>query len=241
MSEPDPTVDIAAMVTETLELLTGPAGRRQRAGVGGRCARLVRRRAVRRIRHRAGHHRRDAERAGGATPALAARVLPATGPRGEPDLVRRPADSRGTLVHVAPRRGEPGRQARARHVVLVHGRHRRLRVRPPVPERDPAAERSRCRTGAGPVDRVMGRPDAGRGRRHARVDASHVVPHPRRAPRRRAPAHRAARLRDRLDRHRRAAVAPRGRHPGHGQPRSRGLVPPSGVPTSGCSTTCTHS
>ena len=79
----------------------------------------------------------------------------------------------------------------------------------------------------GPWDERWLGPEPAATRRHPRGDASPLVPPAPNARRRPAPAHRAARLRHRLDRHRWAAPPPRRRHHRHDQSRSRRLVPPA--------------
>ena len=129
----------------------------------------------------------------------------------------------------------------ARPVLLVHGRHRRLLYDLPGRSGAPPLDR-RGPSGPGAVGRRFLGPTPARG--HGTAQSTHRMWFriPGRAARRRAPARRAARLRDRLDRYRRPAAAPRRRHPGHGEPRPRRLVPPAGrAPTSGSSTTCNPS
>ena len=107
--------------------------------------------------------------------------------------------------------------------VLVHGRHRRLRVRPPGRGAMSRASRPEPERGPGPwVAAASARPPPAR-RRHAGESTHRMwfrIPSP--LPDDRAPARRAARLRHRLDRHRRPAAAPRGRHDRHGEPRPCG-------------------
>ena len=139
----------------------------------------------------------------------------------------------GRTVQPAPRHGVAGRTSRVITMTCSFTadtdgyvydlcRHPRRRAR----ARRPARAADRRGRGRRPVGRRAG---SGRARSGPTAPARRPIATgsaARDARRRPAPAHRAARLRHRLDRHRRAAAPPRGRHHRHDQPRSRRLVPP---------------